>query len=131
MAATHVAVGIVRNERGEVLIARRKEGAHQGGLWEFPGGKVEPGETAPQALRRELREELGIAAGPLAPFLRIPHDYGDRQVILDVWQVQSYTGAPRPQEGQPLIWAPPRNLPRYPFPAPNTPIITALLAQVE
>ncbi|CAG0995784.1 partial ADP-ribose pyrophosphatase, partial [Gammaproteobacteria bacterium] len=77
----HVAVGVIRNGSGEVLVARRHERLHQGGLWEFPGGKVEPGETVEDALRRELREELSIGVESARPLIKIAHDYGDKRVL--------------------------------------------------
>ena len=84
----HVAVGAIRNGQGEFLLARRPEHLHQGGLWEFPGGKVETGETVEVALRRELQEELAITVGQATPLIKIRHDYGDKRVLLDVWRVE-------------------------------------------
>ena len=85
----HVAVGVVLNARGEVLIARRHAGSHQGDLWEFPGGKLDGGEGVDQALRRELREELGIDVRQAAPMMQIPYRYADKEVWLDVWHGRS------------------------------------------
>ncbi len=123
----HVAVGVVEDDRGRVLITRRSDHAHQGGLWEFPGGKVEADETVQQALGRELREELGIEPEALAPLIRIPHDYGDKRVLLDVWRVQAFAGTPAALEGQPMIWVAPSELHDYAFPAANHPISNALV----
>ena len=80
----HVAVGAVVDECGRVLVTRRPDHVHQGGLWEFPGGKLEPGEDLARGLERELREELGIRVGSSEPLIRVQHDYGDRCVLLDV-----------------------------------------------
>lgn len=122
----HVAAAAVFNERGEVLLARRPDHLHQGGLWEFPGGKVEAGEAVEQALARELREELGIEVEQARPLIRIAHDYPDRRVLLDVWRVERFHGEPHGREGQPLAWVMPDALPAYEFPAANRPIVTAV-----
>lgn len=100
----HVAAGVIRNDDGRVLIAQRPEGSHLAGGWEFPGGKVIEGETALQALKRELREEIGIEVLAAEPLIRYRHAYPERTVILDVWEVRQYTGEPRALEGQPLRW---------------------------
>jgi 8-oxo-dGTP diphosphatase len=121
----HVVVAVIRDRRGEILIARRGDDKHQGGRWEFPGGKVEPGESPAQALRRELREELGIEPTQGRPLIQIPYHYPDRSVWLDVWEVTAFVGEARGVEGQPIRWVPPHALDHYPFPAANTPIITA------
>jgi 8-oxo-dGTP diphosphatase len=121
----HVAVGVVRDVRDRVLIAQRPEGVHLAGFWEFPGGKVEAGESVEQALRRELREELGIEAGRLSPLIQVSHDYRDRPVFLDVWTVHSFVGEPRGLQGQPVRWVDSRELPHIAFPAANHPIATA------
>src|SRR5512144_1803975 len=112
-----VAVGILCNARGEVLLTRRPEHVHQGGLWEFPGGKVEAAETIQAALRRELHEELGITVLSARPLIRIRHAYPDKRVLLDVWRVDRYLGEPRGLESQPLRWAAPEALNRLHFPA--------------
>lgn len=121
----HVVAAVIENDRGEVLIARRHEHLHQGGLWEFPGGKVEAGEDRFNALRRELGEELGIETLDAHPLIRIPYHYPDRQVLLDVWRVNTYRGEPHGAEGQPIKWVPRDELYRYDFPAANRPIINA------
>lgn len=125
-AAVHVAVGIVTAETGAVLITRRPEHVHQGGLWEFPGGKVEMGETVAAALGRELYEELGITVQVAEPLLQIRHPYPDKTVLLDVWRVVRYQGQPHGREGQPLAWVSPTELDRFTFPAADEPIIAAL-----
>lgn len=121
----HVAVGaIVQGDK--VLLAKRADHQHQGGLWEFPGGKVETGETVAQALTRELHEELCISVTRCEALIQIRHDYGDKQVLLDVWLVTDFNGIPKGQEGQPLRWVALNTLNNYAFPAANKPIINAL-----
>ncbi|MDQ2695089.1 MAG: Nudix family hydrolase [Pseudomonadota bacterium] len=127
----HVAVGILHNPRGEVLISRRPDHAHQGGLWEFPGGKVEADEPFAAALARELREELGVEVLDARPLIRVRHRYADKAVLLDVWRVERYRGQPRGCEGQPLAWRHPRRLAAAAFPAADRPIITALRLPAE
>ena len=124
----HVAVGVVLDKARRVLITRRASTRHQGGLWEFPGGKVEAGENLLLALARELREELGIAIGRTSPLLEVNHDYGDKQVLLDVHVVWEFEGEARGREQQPMAWVAPGDLARYRFPAANVPIIGAINA---
>jgi 8-oxo-dGTP diphosphatase len=122
----HVAVGVVLDNAHRVLIARRAEGSHQGGLWEFPGGKVETSESLSMALARELREELGIEVIRTSPLLQISHDYGDKHVLLDVHVVWEFQGEALGLENQPLKWVLPGELEEHPFPAANVPIIQAI-----
>ena len=124
----HVAVAVVVDSDGQVLITQRHKDSHQGGLWEFPGGKVEPGESLAQALSREILEELDIRVVAHSPLIEIAHDYGDKQVLLDVHRVTEFSGIPRPMESQPLRWVPTGSLKDYEFPAANVAIIDALLA---
>ncbi|MFZ2451540.1 MAG: Nudix family hydrolase [Methylovulum miyakonense] len=120
-----VAVGVIKNAAGQVLITLRDEALHQGGLWEFPGGKLEVGETAGQALVRELKEELDIVVNAATPLLAINHQYPDRAVQLLVFEVTGFSGQARGNEGQPWQWVDAADLPRYTFPAANRPIIAA------
>lgn len=125
MTRIEVAAAVIRGADGRVLIARRPLDKHQGGLWEFPGGKIEPGESAEAALARELHEELGIRVRQARPLIRIHHDYPDKRVLLDVWEVTAFDGEPHGAEGQPLAWVRDRDLPSYEFPAANRPIVAA------
>ncbi|UFQ98474.1 Nudix family hydrolase [Pseudomonas wenzhouensis] len=125
MKRVHVAAAVIRGVDGRILLARRPEDKHQGGLWEFPGGKVEEGETVHAALARELQEELGICPQAARPLIQIRHDYPDKQVLLDVWEVSAFSGEPHGAEGQPLAWASERQLLDYQFPAANKPIVAA------
>ncbi len=122
----HVAAGAVRNADGRILITKRADDVHQGGLWEFPGGKLKTGETPEQGLVRELDEELGIRVTESRPLIRIHHDYGDRHVLLDVHRVDAFDGQPHGREGQPLDWMHPDAMDPQHFPAADRPIINAL-----
>ena len=121
-----VAVAAIVDDAQRVLIARRPDHVHQGGLWEFPGGKCEPGESIDDTLQREIHEELGIQLGARRPLIRIPHRYTDRSVLLDVWRVDAFTGQPKGCEGQVVEWVPLDALGERAFPAANLPIIRAL-----
>ena len=125
----HVAVGVIFNSQGQILIARRHDDAHQGGLWEFPGGKVESDESVCDALARELYEELGIniQTSSCKPLIEIRHDYSDKVVLLDVWAVSEFDGEASGKEVQPLRWVDRSQLSDYDFPAANIAIIDALL----
>ena len=123
----HVAAAVISNPSGEILIARRPDDKHQGGLWEFPGGKVEAGESIEQALQRELQEELGISVTGCQPLITVRHDYPDKSVLLDVWQVDSFSGDAHGREGQPVRWVKPGRLSDYSFPEANIPIMKACL----
>ena len=128
MTAQHrlqVAVGVVKNAQGDILISLRYQTLHQGGLWEFPGGKVEPQETVEQALQRELKEELGITVVSETPLITIQHQYPDLAVMLKVFLVEDYSGEVISGLGQPCRWVKPADLNHYAFPAANQPIITA------
>ena len=124
----HVAVGVILDSSRRVLLTRRAADSHQGGLWEFPGGKVEPGESLAVALARELHEELGIRVRRSSPLLEVRHDYGDKQVRLDVHVVWEFEGQALGREGQPLAWVAGNELAHYSFPAANTPIVEAVVA---
>ncbi len=122
----HVAVGTLQDRQGRILVAKRPEHSHQGGLWEFPGGKLESGEGLAEGLSRELREELGIRVVFSEPLIRIHHDYADRHVLLDVHRIPDYVGEPHGREDQPLRWVHPGDMVPDDFPAADRPIINAL-----
>ena len=131
----HVAVGVILkpNKQQEqpqgqqqVLLALRSSKQHQGGKWEFPGGKVEQGETVEAALARELKEELAITVTSAEPFLVLQHTYPERQVTLDIWLVTNFTGIPAGLEGQPLQWVNISDLAKITFPDANQPIVEQL-----
>lgn len=122
----HVVAGALVDGVGRILIAKRPDRAHQGGLWEFPGGKVEPGESPAEGLARELSEELGIQLRAWRRLIRIRHDYGDRRVLLDAYRIDDYDGIPRGREAQPLAWVEPEVMDPARFPAADRAIIYAL-----
>lgn len=122
----HVAVGVIVNDSNEILIAKRGVNQHQGGLWEFPGGKVDLGESVQSALTRELREELAIEVLSSRALLEIRHDYHDKSVLLDVWLVSNFEGLAKGNEGQAIAWVPVENLRDYDFPAANEEIVVAV-----
>jgi len=124
--ALHVAVAVILDPRRRILLTRRHADSHQGGLWEFPGGKVEAGESLADALARELAEELDIRPGRTTPLLEVRHDYGDKAVLLDVHVVWEFSGEPQPLEGQPMAWVGVQDLAGYDFPAANVPIVDAV-----
>lgn len=123
----HVAAAVILNAQGQILLARRPEDKHQGGLWEFPGGKVEPREPVVEALARELDEELGIQITTARPLIQIPHHYPDKSVLLDVYEVSAFEGQAYGREGQPIAWVDRSELAGYEFPAANKPIVAAAL----
>ena len=122
----HVAVGVILNAKNQVLICKRPAHLHQGGLWEFPGGKVEADEDVTAALQRELYEELSINVSSSRPLITIPHQYPDRNVYLDVHVVTGFTGNAIGNEGQELRWVDLEQLDQFEFPAANRPIINAI-----
>jgi 8-oxo-dGTP diphosphatase len=124
--ALRVAVGVLLDAHGRVLVSRRHEHLHQGGLWEFPGGKIHSGESVFDALVREFAEELGLHVEAAEPMLALDHDYTDRRVRLEVWRITRFTGEARGLEAQPVEWRPLRALDPADFPAANAPIVAAL-----
>ncbi|MGR3615502.1 MAG: 8-oxo-dGTP diphosphatase MutT [Paracoccaceae bacterium] len=113
---------------GRVLLAQRPEGKSMAGLWEFPGGKIEPGETPEAALIRELHEELGIGtwASCLAPLTFASHSYDDFHLLMPLFVCRKWEGIPQAQEGQTLKWVKPTELRTYPMPAADIPLIPIL-----
>lgn len=124
----HVMAGVLRDAQGRVLLAQRPPGKHLAGFWEFPGGKLEPGESPQLALVRELREELDVQIQPQdgAPLIRIPWRYGERGLLLDAWQFTRWQGEPQSLEGQALQWQWPRDVDLTTLAPADRPILQAL-----
>ncbi|QJD30176.1 Nudix family hydrolase [Methylococcus geothermalis] len=120
-----VAAGVIEDAAGRILIAQRSAEADQGGLWEFPGGKIEPGETPFDALRRELMEEIGIAVDGAEPMLVVRHAYPRQRVILEIFRVRKFSGEARGCLGQPIRWVGADDLVDFRFPAANRFIVAA------
>jgi len=125
----HVAVGVIRNNKNQVLLSRRPADVHQADLWEFPGGKLESGETVRQALSRELNEELALTVKSAKPLIKIYHDYEEHSVLLDVWQINSWdmsSADDTGQQGQKIEWVDISSLGARDFPAANRAIIKSV-----
>ena len=121
-----VVAAVIRDADGKILIAKRRSDKHQGDKWEFPGGKVEQGESRRSALFRELHEELGIEIGHSSRLISIYHEYPDKSIYLDVYEVTQWQGEASGKEGQPIEWVAPENLGQFEFPEANAPIIEAV-----
>ena len=124
-------VGLIGDERGRWLVNQRRAGTPLAGFWEFPGGKLEVGETPLEALRRELGEELGIEVASAEPWLELVHDYPDKRVRLDVWRVLDYRGVVTAREAQRLDWVPADRLAGLPLLPADLPIVAALRGEWE
>ena len=125
-APVHVVAGVLSDARGRILLARRTAGRDLAGAWEFPGGKVEPGETPFQALDRELHEELGIRIHGMEPLITVPQAYRDKRIVLEVFGITRFSGKPQGREKQALAWSPRANLHTYPMPPADRPVVAAL-----
>lgn len=114
---------------GRVLIAQRPPGKQLAGLWEFPGGKVEAGETPEECLVRELREEIGVETkvACLAPLTFASHSYDDFHLLMPLYVCRRFEGIPVPREGQALKWVRPHQMRDYPMPPADAPLIPALI----
>jgi len=124
----HVAVGVIYRDK-QVFLTKRAIDAHQGGKWEFPGGKVEHGETVSQALARELKEEVNIEVLSCQPLTAITHDYGDKQVCLEVFIVDNFLLEPKALEGQEEAWHKVKQLDVLDFPEANKEIVSLVMAE--
>ena len=122
----HVVAGVIRDDRGRILVARRHDDSHQGGLWEFPGGKLKPNEEPSAGLARELAEELGIRVRVAEPLIQVRYDYPERSVLLDVWEVGQYEGEAAGLEQQPLRWVSPGELAELDMPPADRPVVALL-----
>ncbi len=126
-ALTHVVAAALIDPAGRVLIAQRPAGKHLAGGWEFPGGKLEPGEDRRLGLARELREELGITLlAPPRPLIRVRHAYAVGEVLIDMWVVRHFSGEPRGLDGQALRWCTQAALESVELLPADGPIVSAL-----
>jgi 8-oxo-dGTP diphosphatase len=128
LKTVHVSAVALIDVDGRVLIAQRPEGKSMAGLWEFPGGKIEQGETPEQALIRELHEELGIETWEscLAPLTFASHAYEDFHLLMPLFACRKWKGTPQSREGQALKWVRVNNLVDYPMPPADEPLIAML-----
>ena len=122
----HVVAGVITDSRGRYLLNRREGNRDLVGLWEFPGGKREAGETSEQALVRELREELGVEVSVGECIIQVPQRYPDKQLVLEVRHITAVHGRPRGHEGQAITWVAPEKLHRYSMPPADLPVVAAL-----
>lgn len=113
---------------GTLLIAQRKDGVHQGSLWEFPGGKCFPGEVPADCAVRETREETGLEVAVLEAWPEITHVYPDRTVTLHPFLCRAFSAEAQPRESKRIVWVPQNELQCYPFPAANAPLLARLSA---
>ncbi|MFQ5937356.1 MAG: Nudix family hydrolase, partial [Acidiferrobacterales bacterium] len=123
-SALHVVAAVISHGE-DILVAKRSRASHQGGKWEFPGGKVRATESARDALARELYEELGITVEAAYPLIQVRHTYPDKTVFLDVWCVTDFQGKPHGREGQHVSWVKAEQLNALDFPNANHPIVQA------
>ncbi len=114
-------------QKGKILLTRRKLNAHQGGLWEFPGGKQEAGETLEECLRRELKEEIAIEVNHVKPFQVLRHRYPDKEVELHFFTCTTFEGMLQPLGCMEMAWVRQEELGRYEFPAADQPVLNAIL----
>ena len=124
--AVHVVAGVIEDARGRILLARRTAGRDLAGSWEFPGGKVDQGETPEQALARELHEELGIRVHASTPLIAVPYAYPHKRIVLDVRRITAWSGHASGRERQALTWSTPGKLLSYPMPLADRPVIATL-----
>jgi 8-oxo-dGTP diphosphatase len=122
-----VVAGGLFDTTGRVLIAQRPPGSHMAGRWEFPGGKIDNGESELQALHRELAEEIGVKLIAAEPMLRLTHEYPQRRIELSMWLVTAYEGEPMSLDGQALKWVKPSLLPHEDLLEADRPIVAALV----
>ncbi|CNE69926.1 nucleoside triphosphate pyrophosphohydrolase [Yersinia nurmii] len=129
MKHLQIAVGIIRNAQREIFITQRAADSHMAGFWEFPGGKIEQGETSEMALYRELLEEVGIVAQNAVQITTLEHRFPDRIVTLSFYLVEHWQGEPFGREGQPVRWIKQEELRAEEFPTANLSIVELLVSQ--
>ncbi|MDW6001730.1 8-oxo-dGTP diphosphatase MutT [Vibrio mangrovi] len=130
MKRTHIVAAIIFNqEKSQVYITKRPDHLHKGGFWEFPGGKVEAGESTEQAISRELDEEIGIQIVAQQPYRHLTHDYPDKSLVFDFICISDFTGEPYGKEGQQGQWVHVADLTNYHFPEANEPIVEQVMRE--
>ena len=131
MKRINVAVGVIINSQNQILISKRHEHLHQGGKWEFPGGKIESGESTQQALIRELKEEVNLDVNSTKPFMAQSFDYPDKHVYLDIHLVTDFSGNAEGIEGQEIKWVAKTDIRDYQFPDANYVILDKLTEAIH
>ncbi len=126
-----IGVAVIWNEQGQILIDRRRPEGLLGGLWEFPGGKIEPGETIEECIKREIQEELAIEIEVGSRLITIDHAYSHFSITLNVFHCRHVTGIPQPVECDEIRWVTLQEIDQFPFPKANTQIIAALRQEGE
>ena len=128
VSAIHVVAAVIWHpqQTNTILITQRPADKHLGGYWELPGGKKEAEETPTEALGRELFEEVGIQVVNCKPLLQVTHNYPDKRIFLDVWQVMTFSGEAVAKENQAMVWASITQLDDYEFPEADVPVLEAL-----
>ena len=121
-----IGVAVIENQQGQILIDRRKKSGEMGGLWEFPGGKIEPGETVEECIQREIKEELDIKIAVGDRLTAISHAYETFRVTLYIHDCQYISGKPKPLESEEILWVEPNRLDKYQFPAANIQIVNLI-----
>ena len=124
-----VVAAAILQRKGQILLTRRRLDAHQGGLWEFPGGKLEMGETLEQCLRRELKEEIDIEVCDVQAFSTVRHRYPEKEVELNVFTCSIHAGEPKPLECMEIAWVHRHELASYEFPEADRPVLRKLLQE--
>lgn len=130
MKRIHIVAGIIFNpDQSQIFITRRPDNLHKGGYWEFPGGKVEAGESVAEAMARELNEEIGIDVTEQACFEHLEYDYPDKSLEFDFIVVTAFNGQPYGREGQSGQWVTVADLKDYTFPEANVPVLERVLKE--
>lgn len=130
MKRVHIVAGIIFNQdKSQVFITKRPDNLHKGGFWEFPGGKVESGESVEQAMARELEEEIGIEVTELQVFEHLEYDYPDKSLKFDFIIVSQFNNEPYGKEGQQGLWVSIADLANYQFPEANVPILERVVKE--
>jgi 8-oxo-dGTP diphosphatase len=127
----HVMAGVLLDVQGRMLLAQRPAGKHLAGAWEFPGGKLEVGESPLEALKRELLEELGITLLEARALIRVPWRYGERALLLDAWRIERWEGVPQSLEGQALQWVDADQVEPSILAPADRPVLRALLSTLR